>query len=92
MLQSFYPLVARGELDEETMPVEFMQDRRLEFLDYSTLKPFAVNINDDFSFLKKKKKKTVIQPRNFTGNDKLYFACQVRARLIHVPRFGIVSK
>ncbi|XP_024944437.1 probable JmjC domain-containing histone demethylation protein 2C isoform X3 [Cephus cinctus] len=38
---TFYPLVARAELPEDMMPVEFMQDRRLDFLDYAKLKPFT---------------------------------------------------
>ncbi|XP_051173080.1 probable JmjC domain-containing histone demethylation protein 2C isoform X3 [Leptopilina boulardi] len=38
---TFYPLVARAELPEESMPVEFMQDRRLDFVDYSKLKAFT---------------------------------------------------
>ena len=43
-LQTFYPLVARAELPEDAMPLEFMQDRRLDFVDYSKLKPFTVSI------------------------------------------------
>ncbi|XP_043588061.1 probable JmjC domain-containing histone demethylation protein 2C isoform X3 [Bombus pyrosoma] len=38
---TFYPLVARAELPEDAMPLEFMQDRRLDFVDYSKLKPFT---------------------------------------------------
>ncbi|XP_046625209.1 probable JmjC domain-containing histone demethylation protein 2C isoform X2 [Neodiprion virginianus] len=38
---TFYPLVARADLPDDTMPVEFMQDRRLDFVDYSKLKPFT---------------------------------------------------
>ncbi|XP_076625774.1 lysine demethylase 3 isoform X2 [Colletes latitarsis] len=38
---AFYPLVARAELPENTMPLEFMQDRRLDFVDYAKLKPFT---------------------------------------------------
>lgn len=45
-LQTFYPLVARAELPEDAMPLEFMQDRRLDFVDYSKLKPFTVSIYD----------------------------------------------
>lgn len=44
LLQTFYPLVARAELPEDAMPLEFMQDRRLDFVDYSKLKPFTVSI------------------------------------------------
>lgn len=44
-LQTFYPLVARAELPEDAMPLEFMQDRRLDFVDYSKLKPFTVSIS-----------------------------------------------
>ncbi|CAD1477818.1 unnamed protein product, partial [Heterotrigona itama] len=40
---TFYPLVARAELPEDAMPLEFMQDRRLDFVDYSKLKPFTVS-------------------------------------------------
>ncbi|XP_033207104.1 probable JmjC domain-containing histone demethylation protein 2C isoform X3 [Belonocnema kinseyi] len=40
---TFYTLVARAELPEDTMPVEFMQDRRMDFVDYSRLKPFTRN-------------------------------------------------
>ncbi|KAK1130352.1 hypothetical protein K0M31_018488 [Melipona bicolor] len=43
---TFYPLVARAELPEDAMPLEFMQDRRLDFVDYSKLKPFT---RSDFS-------------------------------------------
>jgi len=42
-LQTFYPLVARAELHEDAMPIEFMQDRKLDFIDYSKLKPFTVS-------------------------------------------------
>ncbi|KAK0183382.1 hypothetical protein PV327_001430 [Microctonus hyperodae] len=38
---TFYPLIARAELTEVLMPIEFMQDKRLEFVDYSKLKPFT---------------------------------------------------
>ncbi|XP_014488908.1 PREDICTED: probable JmjC domain-containing histone demethylation protein 2C isoform X3 [Dinoponera quadriceps] len=38
---TFYPLVARAELHEDAMPIEFMQDRKLDFVDYSKLKPFT---------------------------------------------------
>ncbi|KAG5317754.1 JHD2C protein, partial [Pseudoatta argentina] len=38
---TFYPLVARAELHEDAMPIEFMQDRKLNFVDYSKLKPFT---------------------------------------------------
>ncbi|XP_078052083.1 putative JmjC domain-containing histone demethylation protein 2C, partial [Augochlora pura] len=38
---TFYPLVARAELPEDAMPLEFMQDRRLDFVDYTKLKPFT---------------------------------------------------
>ncbi|XP_015112860.1 probable JmjC domain-containing histone demethylation protein 2C isoform X3 [Diachasma alloeum] len=38
---SFYSLVSRAQLDEDMMPVEFMHDRRLEFVDYSKLRPFT---------------------------------------------------
>ncbi|KAJ8684041.1 hypothetical protein QAD02_019833, partial [Eretmocerus hayati] len=38
---TFFPLVARAELPEDATPIEFMQDRRLEFVDYSKLKPFT---------------------------------------------------
>lgn len=41
--QTFYPLVARAELHEDAMPIEFMQDRKLDFVDYSKLKPFTVS-------------------------------------------------
>lgn len=41
--QTFYPLVARAELPEDAMPLEFTQDRRLDFVDYSKLKPFTVS-------------------------------------------------
>lgn len=43
LLQSFYPLVSRAQLDEDMMPVELMHDRRLEFVDYSKLRPFTVS-------------------------------------------------
>lgn len=46
--QTFYPLVARAELTEVLMPIEFMQDKRLEFVDYSKLKPFTVSIKYNF--------------------------------------------
>lgn len=36
--------MARAELPEDAMPLEFMQDRRLDFVDYSKLKPFTVSI------------------------------------------------
>ncbi|KYN23306.1 putative JmjC domain-containing histone demethylation protein 2C [Trachymyrmex cornetzi] len=38
---TFYPLVARAELHEDAMPIEFMQDRKLDFVEYSKLKPFT---------------------------------------------------
>ncbi|XP_023290620.1 probable JmjC domain-containing histone demethylation protein 2C [Orussus abietinus] len=38
---TFYPLVARVDLSEDSMPLEFMQDRRLDFCDYSELKIFT---------------------------------------------------
>ena len=48
MFQTFYPLVAREELPEDEMPIEFMQDRRLEFINYNRLKPLAVSVNFNF--------------------------------------------
>ena len=50
LLQTFYPLVARAELPEDAMPLEFMQDRRLDFVDYSKLKPFTVSIRYSVDF------------------------------------------
>jgi len=42
--------VARAELHEDTMPIEFMQDRKLDFVDYSKLKPFTVSVTNFNSF------------------------------------------
>ncbi|XP_057340415.1 probable JmjC domain-containing histone demethylation protein 2C isoform X2 [Microplitis mediator] len=38
---AFYPLVAREDLHEDMMPVEFINDKKLEFVDYDKLKPFT---------------------------------------------------
>lgn len=55
LFQTFYPLVARAELHEDAMPIEFMQDRKLDFVDYSKLKPFTVSIANCIQFHRRRR-------------------------------------
>lgn len=43
MFQTFYSLVARSELSEDEMPIEFLEDRKIDFVNYSELKPLSVS-------------------------------------------------
>ncbi|XP_043460930.1 probable JmjC domain-containing histone demethylation protein 2C isoform X2 [Leptopilina heterotoma] len=38
---TFYPFVTRALLPEDVMPVEFMQDHRLDFVEFGKIKPFT---------------------------------------------------